>query len=74
MFEKVKAILVKELEVSNPDSITADTVLGEQYDSLALMQAIMALEDEFQMTVEDEDINKLRTVGDIVAYVESKVK
>ena len=38
------------------------------------MQTIMELEEEFGLTVEDEDVNNLRTVGDIVKYCEEKVK
>ena len=75
MFETVKKILVEQLGVSE-DRITMEANIVEdlEADSLSVMQIIMELEEEFGLTVEDEDVNNLRTVGDIVKYCESKVK
>jgi len=74
MFEKIKKILVDQLSVSE-DKITMEANIVEdlEADSLTVMQIIMELEEEFGMTVEDEDVNKLHTVGDIVKYCEEKV-
>ncbi len=74
MFEKIKAILVEQLGVSE-DRITMDANVVEdlEADSLSVMQIIMELEEEFGMTVEDDDVNNLRTVGDIVKYCEERV-
>ena len=75
MFETVKKILVEQLGVSE-DRITMEANIIEdlEADSLSVMQTIMELEEEFGLTVEDEDVNNLRTVGDIVKYCEEKVK
>lgn len=75
MFEKVKKILVEQLGVSE-DKVTLEANIVEdlEADSLSVMQIIMELEEEFGLTVEDEDVNSLRTVGEIVSYCESKVK
>ena len=75
MFEKIKKILVEQLGVSE-DKITLEANIVEdlEADSLSVMQIIMELEEEFGLTVEDEDVNSLRTVGEIVRYCESKVK
>ena len=75
MFEKVKKILVEQLGVSE-DQVTLESNIVEdlEADSLSVMQIIMELEEEFGLTVEDEDVNNLRTVGEIVNYCESKVK
>ena len=75
MFEKVRQILVEQLGVSE-DKVTLEANIVEdlEADSLSVMQIIMELEEEFGLTVEDEDVNNLRTVGDIVKYCESKVK
>ena len=75
MFEKVREILVEQLGVSE-DKVTLEANIVEdlEADSLSVMQIIMELEEEFGLTVEDEDVNNLRTVGDIVKYCESKVK
>lgn len=75
MFEKVKAILVQELGVSE-DKVTLDSNVIEDLDadSLSVMQVIMALEDEFGIQVEDDDVKNLLCVKDIVAYLEAHVK
>lgn len=75
MFERIKKILVEQLCVSE-DRITMEANIVEdlEADSLSVMQTIMELEEEFGLTVEDEDVNNLRTVGDIVKYCEEKVK
>ena len=75
MFEKLKKILIDQLNVSE-DKITMEANIVEdlEADSLSVMQIIMELEEEFGLTVEDEDVNNLRTVGDIVKYCEEKVK
>ena len=75
MFEKVKKILVEQLGVAEERvTMEANIVEDLEADSLSVMQTIMELEEEFGLTVEDEDVNNLRTVGDIVKYCESKVK
>ena len=75
MFEKIKKILVEQLGVAEERvTMEANIVEDLEADSLSVMQTIMELEEEFGLTVEDEDVNGLRTVGDIVKYCESKVK
>ena len=75
IFERIKKILVELLGVSE-DRITMEANIVEdlEADSLSVKQIIMELEEEFGLTVEDEDVNNLRTVGDIVKYCEEKVK
>jgi acyl carrier protein len=75
MFEKIKKILVEQLGVAEERvTMEANIVEDLEADSLSVMQTIMELEEEFGLTVEDEDVNSLRTVGEIVKYCESKVK
>ena len=75
MFEKIKKILVEQLGVAEERvTMEANIVEDLEADSLSVMQTIMELEEEFGLTVEDEDVNNLRTVGDIVKYSEAKVK
>ena len=75
IFEKVKEIIVEQLGVAEERvTMEANIVEDLEADSLSVMQTIMELEEEFGLTVEDEDVNNLRTVGDIVKYCESKVK
>lgn len=70
--EKVKEILAKQLEISvdeiNPTSSLTDD-LGA--DSLDVVEIVMALEDEFDVEISDEETAKIKTVDDIVKHIDS---
>ena len=70
-FDTVKTMLAKQLKVDEA-SITADSRLVEDLkaDSATVMVMIMDLEDTFGIRVEDDQIMKLRTVGDVVKYID----
>ena len=72
VFENVKALIAKQL-TADPATITAETRLIEDLkaDSANVMVMIMDLEDNYGITVEDDQILKLKTVGDVVAYIEA---
>ena len=71
MFEKVKTIIANELGVDE-NKITPQARLTEDLgaDSLDAVELIMAIEDEFEIEVNDEAAQKIHTVQDIVDYVE----
>lgn len=73
VFEKIKAILAEQFD-EEEDSITTDTSLTEDLgaDSLDLADVLMAIEDEFEVEIPDEDIENIKTVGDIVDYIEAR--
>lgn len=73
VFEKIRAILAEQFDAEE-DSITVDTSLTEDLgaDSLDLADVLMAIEDEFEVEIPDEDIENIKTVGDIVGYIEDK--
>jgi acyl carrier protein len=73
ILEKVKAILVEELDVEE-DSITLNSKIKDDLgaDSLDLFELINQIEDELDVTIEEEDYGKLITVGDIVNYLTEK--
>ncbi len=75
MFEKVKAIIIKELGVEE-NKITMEARLSEDLgaDSLDAVELIMAIEDEFGIEVNDEAAQQIHKVGDIVNFVEKSVK
>ncbi|HHZ00619.1 MAG TPA: acyl carrier protein [Sedimentibacter sp.] len=75
VFEKVKAILVEELDVEE-DKVTLDSSIKDDLgaDSLDLFELINKIEDELDVTIEEEDYGKLVTVGDIVNYLNEKNK
>jgi acyl carrier protein len=73
ILEKVKAILVEELDVEE-DSITLESKIKDDLgaDSLDLFELISKIEDELDVTIEEDDYGKLITVGDIVNYLTEK--
>ncbi len=74
-FETVKKMIAEQLRV-DPDKITEDSRLVDDLnaDSANIMVMIMDLEDQFDVTVEDDQIMKLQTVGDVVRYIDSLAK
>ena len=74
VFDKVKEYILMQLPVSG-DKITMDARLIDDLgaDSANLMMLIMDLETEFDLTVEDEVLANIKTVGDIVTYIEAHV-
>ncbi len=75
VFDKVKEILSNQFEVA-ADSITADTDIVDDLgaDSLDLVDMLMSLEDEFNIgEVPDEMVEKIRTVGQLVTYIEENM-
>ena len=75
MFEKVREIIADKLSI-NEDEITMDSAFLEDLnaDSLDIVELIMALEDELDMEIPDEDAEGFVTVGDVVKYVKSHVE
>lgn len=71
MYEKLKALLAKQLRV-DPEKITPEaTIKGDLgADSLDVLQILMAMEDEYGVTIPDEELVNFSTVADILAYVE----
>lgn len=72
-FEKIKDLLVDQLGVDE-DEISMGTSLMEDLgiDSLDLVELIMAIEQEFDIEIPDEDVEGIHTVGDVVNYVKQK--
>lgn len=73
IFEKIRGIVADQLGIEE-ENITLETSFIEDLnaDSLDLFQVIMELEDEFNVKV--EDVEKIKTVGDAVKFVESLTK
>ncbi|MBQ8943844.1 MAG: acyl carrier protein [Clostridia bacterium] len=74
VFDKVKKIFSEQLEVDKsiitPEaSITSD--LGA--DSLDLIDLAMSIEDEFEIELSDDAIEHIKTVGDMVSYIEDRI-
>ncbi len=70
IFEKVKKIIVEQLGVADT-SVTMEASFIDDLgaDSLDIVELIMALEEEFDMEIPDEDAEKIVTVSDVVDYI-----
>ena len=70
MFEKVKTIIVDQLGVDE-DAVTMEASFLDDLgaDSLDIVELIMALEEEFDVEIPDEEAEKITTVGDAVNYI-----
>ena len=73
ILEKIKAILVEELDVEE-EKIDLDSKIKDDLgaDSLDLFELISKIEDELDITIDEEDYGKLITVGDIINYITDK--
>ncbi len=69
--EKVKEIIVKQMG-ANKDQVTSDTSFINDLgaDSLDTVELVMELEDAFDMSIPDEEAEKMQTVGDAIKYIE----
>ena len=76
IFEKVVNIIAEQLGVEDVESITMETSMMKdlEADSLDAVEIMMALEDEFGVTIPDEDAENFKNIGDIVRYVEEKTE
>jgi len=75
IYEKVKEIVVEQLGVKSEDlSLQSSFIDDLGADSLDIVELIMALEEEFDMEVSDEDAEKISTVGDVVEYIKKHSK
>lgn len=75
MFEKVCEVMVDTLSC-DPQDITMEASLKEdlEIDSLDAVELNMALEDYFAITINDDVLASMKTVGDIVKYLEANAK
>ena len=75
MFEKLKEILTSELNIAPEDIKPEAELVGDLgINSLELADLLLACEDKFNVIISDDDVKKLVTVGDVVAYMEAVEK
>ncbi|MGI6372803.1 MAG: acyl carrier protein [Caldicoprobacterales bacterium] len=72
IFDRIKEIIVEQLGVE-PDIVTMEASFIDDLDadSLDIVELIMALEEEFDMEIPDEEAEKISTVGDVIDYIKS---
>ncbi|HBH94947.1 MAG TPA: acyl carrier protein [Ruminococcaceae bacterium] len=74
VFEKVKSIIMDQLDVEE-DKVTLDAVIQDDLgaDSLDIVDLVMSFEEEFDIEIPDDQVENIKTVGDIVKYIEEHV-
>ncbi len=73
--ERVKKVVVEQLD-ANADEVTPEASFVDDLgaDSLDVVELVMALEEEFDIEIPDEDAEKISTVADAVSYIDEKTK
>jgi acyl carrier protein len=72
ILEKIKEIVAEQLGVDEDEVVAEASFIDDLgADSLDIVELIMALEEEFDMEIPDEDAEKIVTVGDAVAYIKN---
>ena len=71
VFEKLQSVVADQLDVE-PEKVTLEANIAEDLgaDSLDIVDLVMAIEEEFDMEIPDDAVEKIKTVGDIVNYIE----
>lgn len=71
-FDKIKSILAEQLD-ADADEMTLETDIAKDLgaDSLDVVELLMSIEDEFEVEIPDEAIETIKTIGDLVEYIES---
>ena len=74
MLEKVKETVAEALG-ADIDTITAETSFKEDLgaDSLDLFEMVMALEEEFEVEIPTEDLENIKTIGDVESYLQNRL-
>lgn len=71
IIDKVKSIIVEQLGVDEEDIKMESSFVDDLgADSLDIVELVMALEEEFDLKIPDEDAEKIRTVGEAVKYIQ----
>ena len=71
-FDKIKELIVDQLDVEE-DKITMDANIQDDLgaDSLDIVDLVMSVEDAFEVKIEDEDVENIKTVGDLVNFIDN---
>ncbi len=72
VFEKIRDILCNQLDL-DPENVTMESTLADDLgaDSLDVVDLVMSIEDTFGVEFPDEEIENMKTVGDVVEFIES---
>lgn len=74
-FDKIKELIVDQLDVEE-DKVTMEANIQDDLgaDSLDIVDLVMSVEDAFEVKIDDEDVENIKTVGDIVNYIDNNAE
>ncbi len=73
MFEKIRATIASQLSIDEEEIKMESSFMDNLgADSLDIVELIMALEEEYDIEIPDEDVEKISTVGDVVEYIKAR--
>ena len=71
---QVKEIICEQLDVKQDDLDLGKTFTDDLgADSLAIVELVLALEEKFDVKIPDDEVDKIRTVGDAVSYIKTRI-
>jgi len=72
IFDKIKELIIDQLD-ADEDAVTLEANIQDDLgaDSLEIVDLIQTIEDEYDISIPDEAVEEIKTVGDIVNYIES---
>ena len=75
VFEKVVSIIADQLDVEE-EKVTMEAAIADDLgaESLDVVDLVMSLEEEFNIEIPDEEVENIKTVGDIVKFIEEKTE
>ena len=73
VFAKIKGLISEQLGVDEGDIAKETTFEDLDADSLDIVELVMALEEEFNLEISDEEVENIKSVGDVVRYIEAHV-
>ena len=74
IFEKIKKLLADQLD-ADEDDMTMETDIAKDLgaDSLDVVELLMSIEDEFNIEIPDEEIENIRTIGELTEYIQENM-
>ena len=74
VFDKIKQILAEQLD-ADADEMTMDTNIANDLkaDRLDVVELLMSIEDEFDVEIPDEEIENIKTIGNLVDYIQDRI-
>ncbi|WP_291641777.1 acyl carrier protein [Clostridium sp.] len=75
MFEKIRTTIASQLSIDEEEIKMESSFMNNLgADSLDIVELIMALEEEYEIEIPDEDVEKITTVGDVVEYIKAHIE